>query len=222
MKTSINKVLQQIRVLFIPYLVILLACLCIKLIFTREEIYFTVNSWHFSFGDAIFPLITDLGDGLTVVIISLIAIFFNFRKGFLLATSYALTSIVAQCLKFMFAMPRPAIYFKDQLSRIHFVDGVELLETHSFPSGHTVSAFSAAVVFTYLTPKKYWGPIFLLVAILIGYSRMYLSEHFFEDVTAGSAVGVFITIFWLSWIDSRSFIHSKKWDQGVLSLLKRK
>ena len=221
MKTSINTVLNQIKVLFIPYLVILLACLCIKLAFTREQIYFTVNSWHFGFGDVVAPLFTDLGDGTVVVVIALIAIFFNFRKGFLLATSYALTSLVAQALKFIFVMPRPAIYFKDQLSHIYFIKGVEMLETHSFPSGHTVSSFSAAVVFTYLTTKKSWGIFFLVVAMLIGYSRMYLSEHFFEDVAAGSAIGVLVTVFWLSWIDGRSFIHSANWNRGILSL-KRK
>ena len=32
------------------------------------------------------------------------------------------------------------------------------------------------------------------MAILVGYSRIYLSQHFFEDVYAGSIIGVVITI----------------------------
>jgi membrane-associated phospholipid phosphatase len=104
---------------------------------------------------------------------------------------------------------------------MYLVKGVPMLNSLSFPSGHSTSAFSAAVVLTYLTPKKYYGFVFLLLAIIIGYSRMYLSEHFFEDVVGGSAIGVFCTVIWLSYIDNKAFIHSEKWDKGLLSLLKK-
>jgi len=45
---------------------------------------------------------------------------------------------------------------------------------------------------------------------------MYLSEHFFEDVTAGSALGVIMTVCWLSFIESRQFLHNPKWNRGLL------
>ncbi len=217
MKTSVVGVLKRIRVMLIPYLVILAACLVISTMYTRTQIYFTINSWHFGFGDTFFALWTNMGDGITCVIISLLLLAANYRWGFLMATSYALTSIIAQSLKFMFEAPRPVIFFKDQASRMYLVKGVEMLETHSFPSGHSVSAFAMAVVLTYITPKKRWGVLFLLTALLTAYSRIYLSEHFFEDVTAGSVLGVFITVFWIRWIDSKPFLHSKKWDRGLLS-----
>ncbi len=221
MKASILGVFKQIKPLFIPYLLVLVACLVIMVVYTKSQIYFTFNSWHFALGDVFFAFWTNMGEGFTCVIISLLLLVFNFRKGFLMGTSYIITSLTAQALKFIFATPRPVIYFKDQLSRIYLVKGVEMWETHSFPSGHTVSAFSAAVVLTYITPKKGWGLLFLILAILVGYSRMYLSEHFFEDVTGGSAIGVFITVFWLSWIDSRAFIQNKKWSRGLISLRRR-
>jgi membrane-associated phospholipid phosphatase len=87
----------------------------------------------------------------------------------------------------------------------------------SFPSGHTVTAFSTAVVLTYLAKNKNWGVLFLVVAIMVGYSRMYLSEHFFEDVTAGSVLGVLLTVFWITWLDNKKFIRSTSWNRGILS-----
>jgi membrane-associated phospholipid phosphatase len=143
---------------------------------------------------------------------------FNYRAAFLLATSYGVTSIVAQAAKNLFEAPRPKLYFKDQLSRIHFVKGIDILSYHSFPSGHTITAFSAAVVMAYLAKNKKWSVLLLLIAILVGYSRMYLSEHFFEDVTGGSVLGVLITVFWLSWLDSKQFLHTSKWNGGLIKL----
>jgi len=222
MNNGIVDVLKKIRFLLYPYLFILVACLLIKALYTKDVIYYTVNGWHFAFGDVFFKYITNLGDGLVVVLISLAVLAYNYRKGFLLATSYVLTSIVAQALKHIFLSPRPILYFAADTSRMYLVKGVEMYHNTSFPSGHSTSAFSAAVVLTYLTPKKYYGLLYLLLAILVGYSRMYLSEHFFEDVVGGSVIGVFVTALWLSYIDKKAFIHSEKWDKGLLSLMRSK
>lgn len=220
MKSGIIGVLKQIKFFFIPYLVILAACLIIKLLCTRESIYFTVNSWHFAWGDVFFTYWTNMGDGLTLIALTLLMLLFNYRKGFLMGSSYLLTSLIAQVLKRIIQTPRPVIYFKDHLSRLYLVKGVDMLETLSFPSGHSVSAFSGAVVLTYITPKKYWGILYLILAISVGYSRMYLSEHFFEDVVGGSAIGVFVTIFWINWIDSKAFIQTPKWNRGLIPFTK--
>ena len=216
MKRNINEVLRSINWLLIPYLVILCICLIIKLVFTREEIYFTVNGLNSPLADFLAPFATDLGNGWTAIAISAILALFSYRKAFILATAYGVTSISAQILKFIFDAPRPILYFKVQLARIHFVRGVDMLRVHSFPSGHTVTAFTMAVIFTYWSKNKAWGPVFLLIAFIVGYSRMYLSEHFFEDVTAGSVIGVILTVIWLYWLDNKAFIQSPKWQKGLL------
>jgi len=91
-----------------------------------------------------------------------------------------------------------------------------MMEYNSFPSGHTVTAFSAAVVLSYVSVNKRYGFIFLLLAIGVAYSRMYLSQHFFEDVTAGSILGTFSTIMWVTWLDNKSFMHSQRWAKGMI------
>jgi membrane-associated phospholipid phosphatase len=215
MNIGIKDVLQRIRLFFIIYLILLIACLIIKLTYSRSEIYFAVNSIYSPWADFIAPYVTDIGEGWTIIIISAFWALFNYRQAFLMATSWGVTSMVAQTLKHIFDAPRPELYFKGQLSRIHFVKGVEIYSYNSFPSGHTVTAFSAAVVATYLCKNKNWGILFLLIAILVGYSRMYLSEHFFEDVTTGSVIGVIVTIFWITWIDNRKFLRTQGWNKGL-------
>lgn len=216
MKTNINEVFNRIKWLIIPYLLILCICLVIKLTCSRETIYFTVNGLHAPIYDWMAPYVTDLGNGWTAIVIAIILTLFSYRKAFMVASAYAVTSITAQIFKYIFDAPRPKLYFKELLSRMYFVKGVDVLSTHSFPSGHTVTAFSLAVLFTYWSKNKAWGPLFLLLAILVGYSRMYLSEHFFEDVTAGSVIGTFVTVIWLYWLDNKTFINRPKWQKGLL------
>jgi len=216
MKKSMNEVLKRIRTFLIPYLLILCVCLVIKLVYTKAVIYFAVNSLYNPLADRLAPYVTDIGNGWTAVAIAAILTLFNYRRALIVASSYAVTSLSAQILKYIFDAPRPKLYFKDQISKIHFVKAVEILSLHSFPSGHTVSAFTLAVIFTYWSKNKAWGPVFLLIAVMVGYSRMYLSEHFFEDVTAGSVIGVIITVFWLYWLDNRNFIQRPEWQKGLL------
>lgn len=216
MNTGAKDVLYRVRYFLIPYIIILCACFIIKLLFSREEIYFAVNGLYRNWADLAAPYITNAGDGITIIIISVILLLFSYRGGFLLATSYAVTSLVAQILKYAFDMPRPKLFFEQQLGKIHFVKDLYILTVHSFPSGHTVTAFSAGVVLTYLVKDKRWGMLLLIAALLIGYSRMYLSQHFFEDVLAGSVIGVFISLLWLSYIDRKQFINSPRWARGLL------
>jgi len=214
MNIGIKDVLYRIRLFFIPYLVLLAVCLIIKLTYSREDIYFAVNGHNSPWADALAPYFTDLGNGLTTVALVVILSLFNYGKSLMLAITYAVTSLFAQVVKFIFDAPRPHLYFQKQLGHIHFVKGVEMLNYHSFPSGHTITAFSTALLVAYWCKNKFWGLPLLLVAILVGYSRMYLSEHFFEDVTAGSAVGVFVTVFLIGWMANWKFLKLEKWNRG--------
>lgn len=61
----------------------------------------------------------------------------------------------------------------------------------SFPSGHASSAFVGATVFAYFDKKR--RIFYYLIAIMISYSRMYLSCHYLMDVTIGALIGYLIS-----------------------------
>ena len=216
MNISIKDVLKQIKPFFILYLMLVACCLVIKLLYTKDEIYFAVNVRHTDFLDTVEPYITDLGNGWTIVILSVIVALFNYRVAFLLMTTFIITSLSVQAAKFIFDAHRPKLYFQKEIGKLHFVKGVEMLSYNSFPSGHTLTAFATGILLTYLAKNKSWSVLLLLYGLMVGFSRMYLSEHFFEDVVGGSIMGVVITIIWVWFIDNKKFIHSAGWNRGIL------
>ena len=58
----------------------------------------------------------------------------------------------------------------------------------SCPSGHTTSSFAAATS-VFLWNKK-WGALALVMAALVGFSRMYFFVHYLTDVLFGVALGI--------------------------------
>jgi len=63
---------------------------------------------------------------------------------------------------------------------------------YSFPSGHTLASFEGAVSI-WLYNRK-WGIPALVLAVLIGFSRMYLFVHFPTDVLGGLVLGTLIAV----------------------------
>ncbi len=71
---------------------------------------------------------------------------------------------------------------------------VPLLPTQkgfSFPSGHTASSFAAAGVYVRGVPARWAKILFLILAVLMGISRLYVGVHYPTDVLAGAILGLF-------------------------------
>jgi undecaprenyl-diphosphatase len=66
--------------------------------------------------------------------------------------------------------------------------------TYSFPSGHAASTFGAAVSVSRMWPQT--RVVWWTLAILIGYSRVYLGHHYPLDVIGGGLLGIGIA-FWV-------------------------
>jgi undecaprenyl-diphosphatase len=60
-------------------------------------------------------------------------------------------------------------------------------ESRSLPSSHATNIFAAAFFLSFFF-RKFW-PLFYAIAILVGYSRVYLGVHFPFDVLIGSIAG---------------------------------
>ena len=61
--------------------------------------------------------------------------------------------------------------------------------TYSFPSGHALSSFAVAEVLSMSFGQYKF--IFLGIAFLIAFSRLYLDVHYPTDVIAGIMIGIF-------------------------------
>ena len=61
----------------------------------------------------------------------------------------------------------------------------------SFPSGHTASAFTAAMIIGCFYPAIQF--FLLIVAGFIGYSRIHIGVHYLTDVIAGSGIGIVVS-----------------------------
>lgn len=74
----------------------------------------------------------------------------------------------------------------------HKLDDNELIidrpKYYSFPSGHTAASFCVVGVSFLRCQPIIWIPI-LIMALLIGFSRIYLRVHFLTDVLAGALLG---------------------------------
>ena len=75
-------------------------------------------------------------------------------------------------------------------TQIHTVPGVEIHTFNSFPSGHTATAFTLFLLTTYLFPNKYALSIGIVYALVCGYSRIYLAQHFPLDLAGGILVAL--------------------------------
>lgn len=162
----------------------------------RLELHLNYYLPHNTFSDFLFKNITHLGDGLLAVFIILVVyLFINIRLGFITTFSAVTSGLVTQLLKkVVFSeVYRPWYHFKD-MNVIKLVEGVDIHEKFSFPSGHTTTTFALFMAFALYTKNIYLKYLFFIIAFLSGYSRVYLSQHFYIDVYVGSLIGTMFVI----------------------------
>ncbi len=97
-----------------------------------------------------------------------------------LLINHVMTNII---LKDLFGRPRPYMQSEELVTLIR------QLSSYSFPSGHTSVSFSGALVLYRMMPKKVSIPA-LILAAMIGFSRLYVGVHFPTDVLGGIVVGI--------------------------------
>lgn len=202
------KTLKSNAFFLLPYLVVLLILIPIFILYPKPGIHLWINQYHSPFFDWVFRYITFLGDGLFIIIPALILLFFSLRHAVFLVTAYFSTGLITQLLKRLFfeEAPRPSKYFQD-LTPLHLVEGVKMFGGRSFPSGHSTSAFALFLCLAFISSNRYIKLICFMMACLVSFSRVYLSQHFLIDIFAGSIIGSLGTIafYLLFYHDDRSW-----------------
>jgi undecaprenyl-diphosphatase len=129
-------------------------------------------------------MITWLGDGWLWLLFALVAWFFDAGSEkviYQMALAITMELATYKILKKICSRPRPF----QCLERVTCI--VNPPDRYSFPSGHTAAAFVVAG-----TVGVFYSALFLpllLLAALIGFSRIYLGAHYPTDVLAGAFLG---------------------------------
>jgi len=163
-----------------------------SLLATKTESFVLLNGFHRTWLDLFFKYYTFLGDGIiTIAFVLLCVLLGKKKKAAALLLGYLSSGLIVQALKRLFYFPRPKVYLESiSYQYMHFVTGTTLQGSNSFPSGHTASAFCFITVLILIFKKqKICIPCFIF-AILVAYSRIYLAQHFLQDVAAGAFLGV--------------------------------
>lgn len=128
--------------------------------------------------------ITALGEETAFLTIGLIVFWcVGKRQGYYLMTVGLAGTVASQLMKIVCRVPRP--WVRD--SNFTILEAArEAAGGYSFPSGHTqtaVGTFGSVAVFT---RKKWIAVICVVLAILVGFSRMYIGVHTPADVLVGA------------------------------------
>jgi membrane-associated phospholipid phosphatase len=152
------------------------------------------GDWHSGFMPAqaasqalppwLWEILTTLGDGRVQLALMLPFCLRYPRVFWALVLGALIAGMVSRGLKVWLPMPRPAGLL--DASQITVIGA--RLTAHSFPSGHTVSAFSFVVAWLALLG---WRALpIVLIAALAGFSRIAVGAHWPVDVLAGALIGL--------------------------------
>jgi len=136
--------------------------------------------------------ITHLGEETAFLVLALI--FFwcvDKKRGYLLMSAGFLGTMANQFMKLWFRIPRPWVLDPDftilEAAR-------EAAAGYSFPSGHTTSAVATFGSIAVTTKRKITVWTCIILAVLVGLSRMYIGVHTPKDVIAGALTALILIL----------------------------
>lgn len=157
----------------------------------KNNFFLLLNNNYGSFADYFFQYYTYLGDGVIWAILLLTFLKYNKQNIPLLIAAFVICTLLVQVCKYIIVPNelRPIAAIQPN-TLVHIPIGTEPHETASFPSGHTSAAFCFFLLATLFIKRSWIIVVGFLYALTVGYSRVYLAQHFPFDVAAGMLVAV--------------------------------
>lgn len=188
--------------------------LFINILFDKVEILLALSKYQNDLLNWVFIIFTRFGEAIAFLGFAVIYLFIRYRVSVAIAVSGVSVLLISGILKTTFRYERPFLYFtnlgiENQYPRI---DGIEpYIGLTSFPSGHTMGAFTLLVLIGLYVSSNILKVILLVTAAMVALSRMYLGHHFLEDTLFGSLLGLMIAFAVYIWVDSWKypFLDSK-------------
>lgn len=203
------KLLFKQNAVFLSLSLILVVVLGLALLYIpKGELHLLLCDRHTPARSLFYQYYTQVAEWFPYVVCVLLLLFSRIGDGLLATAALSISGLATQGLKYLVDTDRPYKWFADNMPDVTLplVEGVRMSKYYSFPSGHTTSFFALAFVLcilltrnhmNYRYPKttSYCTQILLFLAATIGaYSRIYLSQHFPEDIVGGVIVGLLTTI----------------------------
>jgi len=197
---------------FLMFVLYFLTAISLVLFFEKGTFILWLNQKHNPFGDSFFSFITLVGEWHIYVAAGLLLLLFRIYYAVLLGLTGFLHWGVVRIFKLFVAdTTRPIDYYADSVSTLNLVEGVDLKSFYGMPSGHTASAFALATILILLTKNKLLQVFYMLTAILVAISRVYLFQHFLIDTLVGAIVGMLVSVFiwWYLSFRNQSLLYNK-------------
>ena len=217
---DLKKILNTNPWFIYPYISLLTSSIVILMFVEKTDIQLVVNGLHNPFFDWVFKYSTTLAEGISIALLLILTLIISYRLTILFSVALVANTIVVYLLKkLLFSdTERPMVFFS-QLSDWHTVNGVHLHTNMSFPSGHTAAAFTMFFSLAICVKNKTLGLLFFIASFMVGYSRMYLSQHYLRDVVVGSIIGIIISILSYYFVQNSNKLNQLSWIDKSLSQL---
>ena len=198
---------RLLSVYCLAYLGLLILVLVLMCIYPKLELHLLLNAAHTPLQDVFFKYYSMAAEGPIYVLALLPLLWKKFRMTLFFAMSEVTGGAIVQILKHAIPMERPvSVFDRYGDAALPLVQGVEMHYSNSFPSGHTSTFFvfftCCAIIMAYRYRERgcrkgtrlllfHLSQLSLLLLAALGaYSRIYLSQHFLQDVCAGSIIGI--------------------------------
>jgi len=143
------------------------------------------------FLDYYFYYITRLAEPVGFIIVGLLFLISSWKKMVLVPVLGLLSTLITRAMKSIFQHERPALFLK----KMDWVGPTDVLDYHmlightSFPSGHSMAAWSLFSLVAMMYRKAWVSALCIFLAVSVSISRVYLMAHFLEDVVFGASIG---------------------------------
>lgn len=183
--------LSELRLFHLSWLMLLPPGAVLVLTIKKGDILLWLNENHSEMLDGAFLFLNGLGEPLFIAILGVFLMAIRLGNFISYVFVIAVSSMLIQFLKrIVFGpLPRPVSFFGDKVD-LHQVGSHELLGYFSFPSGHAAISFAVFSMSCFLIADKRWQFFALILALGAALARVYLNQHFFQDIYFGSMVGV--------------------------------
>lgn len=179
------------------------------------EVLYWLESIRVPFLTELMLLITRLGEETAFLVAALIVFWcLDKNRGYYLMAVGFCGTILNQFLKLLCKIPRPWVLDRG-FNAVE--EAIPAANGYSFPSGHSQSSVGVFGGLAMTTKQKVLRWIFVVIAVLVPFSRMYLGVHTPADVLVGS-LSALALVFLFRFVNEGKYIQPMLLGMAGLSV----